>query len=67
MKKRYTVVSTNCDCASGYKAVTTPQERWLYGPRCPHCNLVLGPMQYKVIGVVIAEYAEDAYRKLIDS
>jgi hypothetical protein len=61
--KTYTVVSTNCDCASGRTAVTTNPNRWLMGPRCPFCHTVLGIMQYNILGTVLASYREEALRK----
>ena len=42
------VILTNCDCASGRIARTST--RWRFGPRCPFCYGILGPMQWRDTG-----------------
>jgi hypothetical protein len=59
--KTYTILSINCDCASGLHALHNP--RFVFGPRCPFCYKNLGPMEYRELGKVKAEYEEDAIRK----
>ncbi len=52
-KRRYDIMYSNCDCGSGTTAVRADTKR-IFGPRCPHCRKVLGWMDYKLVGSVIA-------------
>lgn len=43
-------IAVNCDCAS--HVITVPADRpkrWKYGPRCPGCGKVLGPMEWSIV------------------
>ena len=60
-KRLYYIVDTNCDCCSSTTAVLV-QTRRAYGPRCPHCRRILGPMQYRVINKVRARGDVEAMR-----
>jgi len=51
-KRKYHIIHTNCDCAAGTIARTTT--RWMYGPRCPSCGTILGPMSWSVLDEVMA-------------
>ena len=48
-KRIYWIVSTNCDCGSGYTAKIKGTV-WRYGPRCPFCKKILGPIEYRIVG-----------------
>lgn len=51
MTRKLVTISTNCDCSSNKIQVRQDQiNKWVYGPRCPGCNKVLGPMQWDVEG-----------------
>ena len=39
-------IKTNCDCGSG--SIERYERAWKYGPRCPYCNKILGPMQWNI-------------------
>jgi len=41
----YTIILTNCDCASNVIARTST--KWIYGPRCPGCKKILGFMEWQ--------------------
>ena len=59
--KTFEIILTNCDCASDVMAVPKGRSgKWMYGPRCPGCHRVLGPMQWKSAGEVQAADALDA-------
>lgn len=65
MKKsnlKYIIFSTNCDCASGRKALHNP--RFIIGPRCPYCNKILGPMQYTILGEIHTQNGKEDALKL---
>ena len=57
---KYNILSTNCDCSSDRIAVTTTHYK--YGPRCPSCGRILGPMQYMYLGTVKARGDIEALR-----
>ena len=60
--KKYSIISTNCDCCSAIIARTT--NRWKYGPRCPGCNCILGLLSFTILAENIkAEYPEEAIQK----
>jgi hypothetical protein len=40
-------IHTNCDCGSG--KIISYKKNWKYGPRCPYCNKILGPMEYRIL------------------
>jgi len=44
---KFNIIHINCDCSSDTIA-RVPRE-YIYGPRCPNCNTVLGPMQWSII------------------
>jgi hypothetical protein len=58
---KFVVVHTNCDCASG-KTIRRNRS-WNFGPRCPHCYRILGPMQYTIHEEIIAKNLDEAHRK----
>ena len=58
----YAIVLVNCDCASDTIARRWPT-RWMMGPRCPGCQRILGPMQYRVEATVHALDEMDAVRR----
>jgi hypothetical protein len=45
-KKTFNIISTNCDCCSD--TIARYPTNYLYGPRCPWCNKILGCMQWRV-------------------
>ena len=49
MKRSYYIVLINCDCASDVIARRTDQFcKYLFGPRCPGCQKILGWMQWRL-------------------
>ena len=65
-RKTYTILLMNCDCCSSVVAVR--RMSWTIGPRCRHCNRILGMMQVMEAGKVLATTDWDAtriYRKLV--
>ena len=63
---KYIIIQTNCDCSSDIIARTNTN--WIFGPRCPGCNKILGPMQWRDVAVVDAitqMAATEIYRKAI--
>ncbi len=44
MKKNYTIILTNCDCASD--VIARISTHWIFGPRCPGCGKILGPIEW---------------------
>lgn len=58
----YWIVATNCDCASD-KIAVLKNTKWKFGPRCPSCGKILGPMQYLIVGEARARYNWAALRK----
>ena len=60
-KRTYHIILTNHgSCCSDMVAKTSV--RWIYGPRCPMCNTVLGPMQWRHDGTIRANYDLEALR-----
>ena len=46
---QYYIILTNCDCCSDTIAKAPSQvKEWVYGPRCPGCNKILGIMQWQL-------------------
>ena len=43
------IYTTNCDCASDVIA-RKRRPKWVFGPRCPCCNKILGFMQWRYAG-----------------
>jgi hypothetical protein len=48
-KRIYWLVAINCDCGSGHTA-KIKGTMWRFGPRCPFCEKILGPIEYRIIG-----------------
>lgn len=48
----YQIVHTNCDCSSDTMA--RRPNKVIFGPRCPNCRRILGPMCWSVMCTVQA-------------
>ena len=59
--RSYTIISTNCDCCSDYVAKSSL--RWKFGPTCPSCRRVLGPMQWSDVATIRATSPDEALMK----
>jgi len=59
-KRKYWVLSINCDCASYMTARRADSFR--FGPRCNGCHRQLGDMQFRILGEVKAKGDLDALR-----
>lgn len=60
---KWAIIHINCDCAGD--TITVPAsapKRWQFGPRCPNCRRILGPMQWNLWDEIEASTAVAAYR-----
>ncbi len=55
--RKYDILHLNCDCCSTRIAVKAGKT-FPMGPRCPGCDEVLGPMQWRILGSVVSKYGE---------
>jgi hypothetical protein len=58
--KKFLIIRTNCDCASGW--IARQEKLWKYGPRCPHCGRILGPFSFSVVDCITASSSYDALK-----
>jgi len=59
----YYIVQLNCDCGSTRAARRRDPFLNRYGPRCPTCNRIAGPVSWRLLGMVWADGDYDALKK----
>ncbi len=57
-KRPFIIIDTNCDCSSD--TIARHPTRYMWGPRCPNCNKILGLMEWDDVDKVMAFTAWEA-------